>query len=796
MLRPKLIRGLVAAGVGAILMAGIAAPFVQVNRFEGRIRNALEQSLQRRVEIGEIHFNLFTGPGFSINDVLIHEDPSTGIEPFAYVGSLQARLRLSTLWTGHLEFSKLRLNETSVNLVKTPGGWNIMPLLNRTSQLRAGAGDPQVRLPEIQVTGNSRLYFKFGDIKSSFYITNAEVDISPRFGQPGSFDVRFTGEPARTDRSGQGFGALAAQGRWVTKSGVESQLDMNIELQKSAMEEIARLIRGEGFGLHGFIASRARISGPLSNLEVVGRTRIEDIHRWDLLPAKSGGLVFNYQGRVDLRSQKIELEATPKQNPGSPLAIRLRVFDYLSQPRWATDITLDQLPAATVVEVARHMGVTVPPQLAVDGKVMGVFGYSSAGGMQGQASIDNCDLRLTDTSHLRVPRAELSMNGDLVELAPVEVLGDAGEAAELEGSYALANHALRVRVKARGMSIAAVQMGSRHILSVAGAPLLENFTKGKWSGWLRYQADDQNSPVWSGNFDVRDAQTIVPGLADPLRLTAGSVVLEGSRVAVTRLRAHVGKLNVEGEYQYEPSASRPHRFKLAVPLASTAELERLLRPALSREQSFLARTLRFNPASMPDWMKERHAEGTVRIGALTMGDVELRTLRMNVEWDGADVRLSQVEARCDEGMVSGSLKADLSNNQPKYQGRVEAQNIAWKSGRVDVAGTLESAGMGPDFLLNLSSDGSFQARSIAVLFENTLRTVSGVYEFSMARGDPKLKLTSLEAAVGLEKFQGQGETQADGKLLLTLASGDRVMHVAGPLVPLQLAVTKEEAATR
>src|SRR5258707_198184 len=98
-----------------VAIAGVAAPFLNANPFRSRIQAALENALHRRVTIGAVHFNLFTGPGFTVDDVLIEEDPRAGIEPFAYVASLDARIRLRTLWTGHLTFSNLRLDTPSVN---------------------------------------------------------------------------------------------------------------------------------------------------------------------------------------------------------------------------------------------------------------------------------------------------------------------------------------------------------------------------------------------------------------------------------------------------------------------------------------------------------------------------------------------------------------------------------------------------------------------------------------------------------------------------------------------------------
>jgi len=96
----KLIRRLAFVALAILIAVGIVAPFVQVNRMGGRIKTALQNSLHRRVEIGDVHLNLFTGPGFTVQDVLIHEDPSIGLEPFAFVVSLEARVRISSLWNG------------------------------------------------------------------------------------------------------------------------------------------------------------------------------------------------------------------------------------------------------------------------------------------------------------------------------------------------------------------------------------------------------------------------------------------------------------------------------------------------------------------------------------------------------------------------------------------------------------------------------------------------------------------------------------------------------------------------
>src|SRR2546425_11702336 len=94
------------AAVAAFLLAGIAAPFLSADRFGDRISKALEASLGRKVKIGKVRFNLFGGPGFTINGVEIGGNPAVGIEPVAQIpedGSLEARLQLKSLWTGRLQ---------------------------------------------------------------------------------------------------------------------------------------------------------------------------------------------------------------------------------------------------------------------------------------------------------------------------------------------------------------------------------------------------------------------------------------------------------------------------------------------------------------------------------------------------------------------------------------------------------------------------------------------------------------------------------------------------------------------
>jgi len=136
-------------GLAIVVVIGVLAPYLDANRLRPRIQAALEAAFNRPVQIEEVHLNLFTGPGFTVKNVLIGEDPAAGIEPFAHVEFMQARVRWLSLLRGKLAFSSLRMDSPSVNLVKTQAGpWNIQPLLDHTSGVNSGRSHD---LPDIQI---------------------------------------------------------------------------------------------------------------------------------------------------------------------------------------------------------------------------------------------------------------------------------------------------------------------------------------------------------------------------------------------------------------------------------------------------------------------------------------------------------------------------------------------------------------------------------------------------------------------------------------------------------------------
>jgi hypothetical protein len=769
-------------GLLLILVAGLVAPFIRADQYREQIRQGLQRALHRKVDIhGDTRLNLFRGPGFSIEQVVIHDDPSVGLEPMANVPELQATVRLSSLWSGKLEFATVRFVEPSLNIVKPDSGiWNLAPLL-------LGAGTQSTaRLPEIQVSGG-RLNFKFGHLKSAFYLTNTDLTVTP---SGDGLDIRFSTAPARTDRSAQGYGLFTGRGRW---SG--GRIDIDVELEKSSIEELVTLARGQSLGLHGRIASRAKLSGPVADVSVVGKFDLEGIQRWDQIEGSRGSLAMNYRGRLDFGSQRVELYADTGLNPSVPLALKLIIADVLHNPNWIAEVALNRLPASAIVEAARRMGVPLPTALTIEGTAAGVIAYGSIPGVQGQIAIDDALVRLDATGpEFRLPHASILLSGDEIRLQPATLSGQQSRAAQVQAAYAPFKQNLKVLLTGRGLAISDLQDRPGRLLGGVSVPFLDRFKGGTWSGNVSYVSSYNEPGEWTARVAVQNTATTVPGLAAPLRVQAANIEVDGKRIVVRRLHAHTGNIEVFGEFRNDTGEERANRFALTMPSAELAELEHALAPALRRSPGFFSRTFRLRGANVPEWLRTRRAEGTLRIGTLTAGDSVFRAVRARVVWNGANVQLPSVEARYEEGLLRATAEADLTRPAPRYRLRGSLLNIDWRGGYADVTGSLETSGSGGDVLANFAAIGNYELRAVLLSPDLAVRSAAGAFDLSVSRGGPSLKLTVAKATVGSEHFTGEGATNADGKFHMDLASPSRAVRLTGPVLPLKLELVTDRSA--
>src|SRR5277367_5741494 len=194
-----------------VLLLVLLPPLISLNRYQKRIANSISDSLGRPVHLDKVSLNLVPLPGFTLENLVVDEDPAFGSEPVIRADSVRVTLRISSLWRGRVEFSTISFNDPSVNLVHlTNGKWNLESILLHaahidaapTAQKKAG---PAPRFPYIEATG-ARLNLKLDHEKTPISLTDA--DFALWLPDPQQWHLRIQARPARTDTNVTDTGTL------------------------------------------------------------------------------------------------------------------------------------------------------------------------------------------------------------------------------------------------------------------------------------------------------------------------------------------------------------------------------------------------------------------------------------------------------------------------------------------------------------------------------------------------------------------------------------------------------------
>ncbi len=751
------------AACAMLLAVGLIAPQFKANGYRGRIQAALEKALARKVSVGEVRFNLLTGPGFTVSDVVIDEDPALGAEPIAYVGQLQAVPRLWSLFTGHLAFSSLRLEDTFLTLSRADvrSGeyrWNFETLL-RPAVVAA--------FPNISLRG-ARINFKAGNVKSMVYLLDSDLDVSPPSSSGGPWRFRFQGQPARADRPARGSGALRASGDWRPGA-----IDLDLQLESSELGDVIALLRGEDIGLHGLISGRAKLKGPTGDIKLDGRMRVEDLHGWDQSIPKGENWPLDLHGRWNLPAQQLELDARVAGKDKPILTVHYLVGQYVTQPRWGVSVELNRFPVEPLLPLARHLGVALPEGLQLTGVSDGVVSYSGGEGFKGQATLHQAKLALPGSPPLQIEEASVIVDGGSVSLRPARVVSADQEEAQVEARYDIAQRRADVKITSQGLSVSALGKQA----SLAAVPLLSQVSAGQWSGELNYAAGPETDPVWTGDLSLTAATVAFPGFAAPVTIESAQGHIDGDGVFLDRVRAAVAGIHVQGDYSYEFGEDRPNRFHLTTGALSAADLETVLMPTLHRQTGLFGITLRLGRVPVPAWLADWHAEGTLQIATLSLAGADLDRVRSSVIWDTTHVAMPDLTARFGAGAIKSRVYVDLRNAGPTYEAFSQLTGLDWKGGKLDADTVMETHGTGAGLLANLRSNGSFTGRLVL----DEVDSVTGHYDFGWKGPLPQLALNDLRLSSAGESYTGKGSLQEDGTLLLQLNSGARQMRVAGTI---------------
>jgi hypothetical protein len=527
-------------------------------------------------------------------------------------------------------------------------------------------------------------------------------------------------------------------------SGKEPHLELSVALERAAVAEILSLLQGRNIGLGGFVTSRARLVGPVSNIAITGRLELDELERWGWLLPGISSPGFDFIGSLNFADQTLEIETRSSTATAAalPLSVRFRATRLRADTRWAATVTARGLPLASLRSLAQETGSSFPLALPLDGAVTGAVGFSPASGFRGQVRIDNATLALAGVPPLAFENLTLVANGPELHMGPANVVVAPGQTARIEGRFTVGTPAMDVRMVAAGVHLAHLQSGW---IPFTGAPLPRFFGSvrgGTLKGALRFVRTSEDDPdSWSGDVELSDFRLAVPGVDQPVQVELAALRLKGQEVS---LAIHEGRYR-EIPFQATFTATR---LSLNIPRIAVGEIEAALAPSLRRSQGFLARALRIGSTPAPEWLRTRQLVATVRIGELDAHGVPIENLRARLSWDGARLDIREFSGNLHAALLSGRLTARLDGPEPTWQGQVQLDRYPWREGRLDVDAALESSGLGATFLANLRLDGEFHHRDEAGCF-----TITGVQEgrLTLELSSPQRTLRVGSADLALAK---------------------------------------------
>jgi hypothetical protein len=699
----------------AAVLAALLLPFaVNVNRYRFRIAGELQARLGRPVQVGGIRLKLLPGPGFALRNVAIGDDPAFGAEPFLRAGTLNATLRLRSLWTGRLSFSSLVFLEPSVNLARNASGhWNIESILARGDS-RSTAPPPYVEMRD------GRINFKSGDTKSVFFLSGVDAAL---YLAAGRVNLRLTGAPARTDRMLTDIGQLRAEASFPATGRAPATgdgLKLRLELTDAYLADLLALTVRSDLGIRGLVQLRTDIEEAPQGLWATGSALVSNLHRWDMLPPEGNpALEFRFEGTIDVGAGAINVERLQAPLGAGMLEGSGRIENLPDQPTARFRVNFSGARASSVLAGISHFSSRPFTGATLEGTLDGSLQIQAlpltvAGFVSGR----NLKLGLPGLPGARVGEARVEFGRSSAELRPVAIELDGGRKLTLGAGWDWnTGHA---SLSASGHDIGLPTLAA--FLRAAGLDLIPSgvalLAETRVSGSVDADFPRAAAPRLSGWAQLSRVRWRPPGVASAVTLHTARLDLLPNQVRASRLVASWAGGTITGALRLPLRSDTTRSADLQVNEWRASALAAALRergrlPLISSVPAL------GGPAAAQPAEREKNpmrAEGRITVGRLLLGRLELSSVEANFRLSGRRVVVDRARAAFSGGQWEGLARLDFSGASPSISldGRLSGVSLAevasinpafagLAEGRADASLTLTSSGwQAPELMRNLN----------------------------------------------------------------------------------------------
>jgi uncharacterized protein involved in outer membrane biogenesis len=800
----------------------ILPPLINMNRYQRRIADSIGNSLGRRVHLSSVTLRLLPRPGLELTDFLVEEDPTFGTEPTLRAASVDAYIRLTSLWRGRLEIGRISFDQPSLNLVRdNQGRWNIGTVLLQASHIpnaptaqRRASSAP--RFPYIEAS-NARVNFKIVNEKKPYSFLNA--DFAMWLANPDEWRIRLEAQPVRTDLDLglSDTGLLRVEGSLHRASALgEMPIDLEAEWSNAPLGQIARLLLGQDTGWRGSLDVTGDIKGDVFNPQFKTRIRIAGIHRQEFTPLEAFNVDATCQGEYRHDARALENLTCLWPIDGGHLLLTGAIPD-LEHPKPAFNLQIQNLPAAFGLSALRLVRNGFASSTQVSGTVQGSLAYtqSPAENLTGEAIVSGLTLR--------TPGMEPPLALPPLHIASPATLPPHRRSATLRSSLASAPLALH-------LANASIQLGEDVPLTISGDFNRQGFSLYLNGGaslerlppitaniGLMYSAVSGLAPHGSATLDLAIrgpwlSPTSTPGNPVPTATTEGSLSLKNASYQASFLPESVEIVSAQAaltptQIIWNPVSIVFHKipatlsitvpipcstpacvreFSLSTPQLDAAALQSAVMGA-GEHGEFLQQILARLDRNKVEWPA---LNGTVRTASFSVGQLPLHDASASLHIEGRQIQFTSMEAHTLNGILQATGTMDATGSTPRYS--FDAQlfhaNTAglaalWRelplSGIVSATTHLELSGYSTDDLAQ-SAQGTFHwdwTQGGTTLVPAAL-THFDRWSADGAIKNKQLTLGQSEIIRGPARQNVTGTISFDRKPNLTVADHEEPAHVA------------------
>ena len=684
------------AGIVAVLLGSmfLLPYFIDVNQYRGDIQTELQNRLHRPVQLGNMSLGVFP-LRVQVRDVNIGEDPRyRSTSPFAQVSELDVNVKLFPLLRKSLEINSLTLKRPTIELLRNEAGvWNFASLGQAPAPPASAAQPPRKTSPPQpdaapkQASGESGGFLlnnlKIADGKVAVtdlqkrqpravydHIDLSLKDYAPN--QPFSIDlvVHVPGKGNET-LSLSGKGGPVNQAQMLT-----TPFNGKLKLDEVSLAGAQKFLNAAALaGTDATLSGSADLTSAGGRVGAKGSLKIKDgvIHNIQV----GYPITADFDVTDDLGADLIQIKQGDLKLGSTPLSLSGTLNNHSTPAIADLNLTARDASIEDAARLAAAAGVAFSPNAKISGNLTAnIHAQGPTDRLALTGTVNGRNLEVTGKGipiAVKIPSLDLTMTPHDIRSAPFTATSGA---TTLAAQMSIAQYSTpSPTVDATFRTVNGKVDELLGIAKAFGVGAVEDMT-GSGAVTIDVHAagpiKNADALAFNGTGSVQNASLRMPALLQPLNVRNANLQFTQNSVNLANLNASLASTNATGSLSIANFQAPRLTFALAADKLNVTELQKVIvsgkpGPAQKAESSWsFVPAVHAASAAQPGILDTATGTGTITVGSLAYEQINLTSVRSNVNLNHGVIQLSPLTAQVFGGQINGGVTADLRHEVSSF----------------------------------------------------------------------------------------------------------------------------------